>query len=714
LRKEGKMDNLLIYLFKVSIGTTLLYICYLLFFSKDTFYIRNRILLILILLLPAILPAIKIPIVSESSFATDTVESLDNILLPVASSGVNITGIATGAFDFFRLFVWIYLTISGLFLLRCVISVIVTLRIIKRGAVRNNQFPKIVITDLKLSPFSFFPYIVIPAEYDKSENYNDVLNHETAHVRQGHTFDLLLSEILIAVQWFNPFVWLIKRSIILNHEYLADHVSISRLIDIKEYQVRLLRFDTGLKAIQLAHNFNSVVKNRIIMINKKPSPRFSTMKNLIILPVVALVTYTSATPEYKYASPSVSKVIEQEHNNQAKGIVLGEDGKPLMLVTIVMRSNTPENIGVQTGSDGHFIINNLVKDATLEFSCIGYKTQILKPDFAADMVVKMVKDPNYKMSVRTSDASFYHEGSNVRIVLIQNKDAIIVIDDKITSNKGEITLNRDDIAASKLLKGVEAIDKYGEIGKNGVLEIVSKKHAAEIGLKTPELQMSSNSPGDAPTFQGKDRTFFREWVAKHTNYPAEAYQKGIEGWVSVNFTVNPDGSVSNVTSVSGDQLLSEEVIRVVKSSKWDPVKNESNAKPFDSNITLKFSSGTKSGRAPAFQVQNVDEPLNRVDEMPEYPGGENALLDFIKKNIKYPKEALTKKLEGKVIVRFIVTKEGKSEAISVLKGINPAIDAEAIRVIGLIKNWEPGKLNGKVVNVWYMIPVTFELPKPTK
>ena len=610
------MDNLLIYLFKVSIGTTLLYICYLLFFSKDTFYFRNRIMLILILLLPIILPAVKIPIVSESSFATVTNESINNILLPVPSSAANIPGIGTGAFNFIRLFVWIYISISGLFLIRCVINIIVTLRIIKRGAVRNDQFPKIVITDLKLSPFSFFPYVVIPAGFDNSENYNDVLNHETAHVRQGHTFDLLVSEVLIAVQWFNPFVWLIKRSIILNHEYLADHISIDRHKDIKEYQLRLLRINTGLKAIPLAHNFNSVVKNRIIMINKKPSPRFSTMKNLIILPVVALLTYTSATPEYKYvSSPSAPRTIAQDiAGNKAKGIVLGEDGKPLMLVTIVMRSKTPENIGVQTGSDGRFVINNLLKDATLEFTCIGYKTQILKPDFTSEMVVKMVKDPNYKGTVRTNDATFYHEGSNVRIVLIQNKDAIIVIDDKITSNKGEITLNRDDIVASKLLKGAEAIDKYGDKGKNGVLEIITKKHAAEIGLKLPEIPMSSNNPSDAPTFQG----------------------------------------------------------------------------------------------------QNADAPLNRVDEMPNYPGGEKALLDFIKSNIKYPKEALASKLEGKVIVRFIVTKKGKSEGISVIKGVNPLLDAEAIRVIGLLKNWEPGKFDGKVVNTWEMIPVTFELPKATK
>lgn len=607
------MANLLLYMIKVSIGTSLLYLCYLLFFNRDTFYMRNRIFLILVLLIPILLPAVKIPVITHDTVTTGTYESFDNLILPISSSRANLPAAAVRSFDFLKLALVIYFSISIILIIRFVISVLSTSRIIRNGSLKDARFPRVIVTDLKVSPFSFFPYVVIPADLAGNDNYKDVLSHEIAHVQQGHTFDLLLSEILIAVQWFNPLVWLVKRSMILNHEYLADHVSISNFMDVKEYQLRLLRFNPSLEAVPLAHNFNSVVKNRIIMINKKPSSRLSAMKNLVILPFVVFVTYISATPEYKYeSSPSNSRYIVQE-GNQAKGIVLGEDGKPLMLVHIVMVSNTPGHVGVQTGSDGHFLIKNLVKDATLEFSCIGYKTQVLKPDLTSDMVVKMVKDPNYKITVATMDWKAYHDGPNVRIVLNQ-KDAIIVVDDKVTSNKGEITLLRDDIAAAKMLKGTEATAKYGEKGKNGAYEIVTKKYAAETGFKIPEIPMSI------------DQTF-----------------------------------------------------------------NE-----------------------PAYQGQNADAPLNRVDEMPEYPGGEKALLDFIRNNIKYPKEALAEKIEGKVIVRFIVTKEGKSESISVLKGINPAIDAEAIRVIGLIKNWKPGKLNGKVVNVWYMIPVTFELPKSNK
>jgi hypothetical protein len=351
---------------RVSIGTTLLYLCYMLFFNKDTFYLRNRILLILILLIPVIIPAIRIPVISQNTLIANTYESFDNLILPLNSTLKNIPEPVTQSFDFLKLLFVLYFSITFIFLLRHALSISLTLRIIKRGSVKDPGFPRVVIIDQKLSPFSFFPYIVIPHDLVNSDNYNDVLNHEIAHVRQGHTLDLLLCEILTALQWFNPFIWFIRRSIIMNHEYLADQVSIGRPTDIKEYQLRLIRLSVGLDSVPIAHNFNSVVKNRIIMINKKPSSRLSIMKNLVILPVLAFVTYTSATPEYNHvSSPSVSAIIDQEHNNQAKGIVLGEDGKPLMLVTIIMRSDTPENIGVQTGSDGKFVINNLVKNSTL-------------------------------------------------------------------------------------------------------------------------------------------------------------------------------------------------------------------------------------------------------------------------------------------------------------------------------------------------------------
>jgi TonB family protein len=103
-------------------------------------------------------------------------------------------------------------------------------------------------------------------------------------------------------------------------------------------------------------------------------------------------------------------------------------------------------------------------------------------------------------------------------------------------------------------------------------------------------------------------------------------------------------------------------------------------------------------------------PFVIVEEMPLYPGGEGELLKFIQDNLKYPEEAKEQKIEGKVIIRFVVNTEGKTEGISVLKGIHPLLDAEAIRVVSLLSGWKPGMQGGKPVPVWYMVPVNFVLP----
>jgi TonB family protein len=103
------------------------------------------------------------------------------------------------------------------------------------------------------------------------------------------------------------------------------------------------------------------------------------------------------------------------------------------------------------------------------------------------------------------------------------------------------------------------------------------------------------------------------------------------------------------------------------------------------------------------------EPYSMVDEMPVFPGGDEALLKYIATNTIYPENAKTKGIQGKVLVRFCVTENGSIDKISVLQGTDPELDAEAIRVTGTLPRFKPGKLDGKAVPVWYMIPLTFTL-----
>jgi len=171
----------------------------------------------------------------------------------------------------------------------------------------------------------------------------------------------------------------------------------------------------------------------------------------------------------------------------------------------------------------------------------------------------------------------------------------------------------------------------------------------------------------------------------------------------VNFRIELNGSISNVVStITVDKILSDEVIRAVQSSpKWDPPKNPNVDEPFNSSVTLKFKLPDQVLNEAIFVV---------VEQMPTYPGGNVELMKFIKDNIKYPEEAKTGKIEGRVILKFAINTEGKAEAITVLRGVHPLLDAEAVRVISLLSGWKPGIQGGKAVNTWYSVPVTFSLP----
>jgi TonB family protein len=652
------MEKLLFDLLKVSAGTSLFYSLYLMFFRKDTFYLRNRIFLILTLVLPTLIPLLKIPVMSTMAAAP----SPDNLFAsPVFSGSVSgpIMAGSVDSFDYYRLFAAIYFTVAALLLLRIVVSVFSTYRIIKNGVVKSNQFPKIIISAKHLPPFSFFPYAVLPDEEYNGGKYNDIVDHEFAHIRQGHTFDLLLGELFIAFQWFNPFVWLIKRSIILNHEYLAARVSLRNNQSTLEYQYRLLNFQTGLKNVSLAHNFNSLIKNRIIMINKKPTRKYAILKNILILPVVAFVMYAFATPEYRYPTYSTndktfniyeSPVIFQKEVN---GIVVNEAGKPLNGVNITSTGTIGNAHGASTGSDGRFTNVNVQ---------VGTKA-----------VPPAAQRPN-------------------PIVVIDGK----ISDMKISDVRTSLGYNMGPVM---MINGKEATDKYGEKGVNGVYEITTRKKALEMGLKPPFPRLA---PQDYPTFQNQPFNTFSKWVASQVKYPAEARSGNIEGWVTVNLTVDLKGIISDVAS-SGltDKILSDEVVRVIKSSpKWEPAKNPNVDEPWRFSVTLKFK----------LPDQILDEaPFVVVQKMPDYPGGDVELLNFIKNNIRYPEKAKADGIEGKVIIRFIINPDGGVEGLTVLKSINPLLDAEALRVVSMLKGFTPGTQAGKAVYVNYQVPVNFSL-----
>ena len=128
----------------------------------------------------------------------------------------------------------------------------------------------------------------------------------------------------------------------------------------------------------------------------------------------------------------------------------------------------------------------------------------------------------------------------------------------------------------------------------------------------------------------------------------------------------------------------------------------------------KTSSNKTLNNKDAAQSKKIDENVLCyviTEQMPTYPDGDAALMAFISKNLKYPEEAIRKKIEGKVILGFVIDSTGVVKDVSVLRSLEPACDKEAIRVVKLLPRWIPGKQDGKKVNVRYTLPVIFKLPK---
>ena len=101
--------------------------------------------------------------------------------------------------------------------------------------------------------------------------------------------------------------------------------------------------------------------------------------------------------------------------------------------------------------------------------------------------------------------------------------------------------------------------------------------------------------------------------------------------------------------------------------------------------------------------------LQSLDSEPEYPGGVSGLMSFLGQNLVYPESAVQNNIQGKVLVKFVVTKEGNVANVEVIQSVDPALDAEAVRVVSLMKGFTPGILNGEKVNVWYVLPVNYKL-----
>lgn len=600
------------YLLKVNVAFVLFYAFYRLFFYKDTFFKLRRAILLAFFGLALFYPLLNIQDWVRQQEPIADVIYMYSAMLPEATAkadaaaSVDWYGWLLGSLGF--IYWGIVAFLCGRFLVQ-LSSILWLAHTSERVVIHETP---VYALRKAAGPFSFFRMVFLHPESHSDKETDEILTHECTHVSQWHSIDVILSEMMCMACWFNPFVWLLKREVRHNLEYLADNTVIQSGYDSKSYQYHLLGLAHHQSVTTLYNSFNVLhLKNRIMMMNKKRSPGIVRTKYLIFIPLVGILMLLSNIEAVARLTVRLAnEATVSSAMVTATGILVDETGQPLIGASVVVKGGKERTI---TDRKGTFSLE-VPANAILRCSYQGRESQEV---LAADM-----------------------------------------------TNNTHLSLS----------------SKSREMNEQ-VFTVVEKM----------------------PSFPGGDAELLK-YIATNIKYPKESQDNGEQGRVICSFIVGRDGSVNNPEVLRGvTPLLNEEAVRVINTMpRWNPGMQRGKAVAVKYTVPITFRL-----KSPVEEMK--EETLTVVDVMPQYPGGDRELLKFIAQSIKYPTDAQEAGVQGRVICSFVVDKKGNIVEPKIIRGIDPSLDAEALRVIGMMPRWTPGRQDGKAVRVLYTVPITFRL-----
>ena len=423
-----------------------------------------------------------------------------------------------------------------------------------RSCPKTKNCKLVCVTTKNGTPaFSFLNYVFINERMmTNKEEMDKIIEHELSHIKNKHSYDLLFIELIQIFQWFNPVLYLVKKAIKENHEFLADYDVIAGYAEPLEYGKLLIEHSTQIKSYSIAHNFSySLLKRRLMMINKVKNPIRFSFKLIWVVFALSIVVFACSGPETE-------------------------------------KENTTAPV-----TEDEMVGNNDIQP----------KTQIVE------------------------------------------------------SGKTE-----------------------------------NKQIECDIYTVVEEM----------PEYPGGTEALL-EYLRSNIVYPESAKEKNIEGRVFVNFVVAADGSVKDAKVLRGIyEDCDNEALRVVSNMPtWKPGKQDGKPVNVSYNIPINFTLGSDNKEEKVYDI---------VEVMPQYPGGQDEIFSYLVNNIKYPAAAKDAGVSGRVFVSFIVEKDGKVSSAKILRGIGSGCDEEALRVVNAMPDWEPGKNeNGEPVRVKFNLPIKFAL-----
>lgn len=524
----------LIYMLKTALCLSVFYLFYRFWLSKETFHRFNRMVLIGLILVAFVIPSLKVSqnfhlpqieqvferlnIPEEETEQEHDLQKMEQVTTTTLHTQLekersDCTILTLGNLGF------LYLGGALLLLLRYIFSIACIYRLIRNSEKKCWKGKiRLVVHQQNVAPFSWRHYIVLSRQ-DLEEYGEEIIAHEYAHIMHKHFRDLLLAEICLLFQWFNPAMWLFRKELKTVHEFEADESVLKAGIDAKKYQLLLIQKTVGTRLYSMVNSFDhSSLKKRITMMLKKKSNPWARLKYLYVLPLAAIAVAAFARPEISSELDEISAVkvndltaimkteeVKSPEKHPAKEIkVQGQvleksTNAPVVGASVIIKGTTS---GTITDLDGNFVISMPV-GATLSVSYINMKTKELT---ITEKLIGKIK--------------------SLKVYL-----------------EGEITTKTQEVVVVGYGGGEEASDEVP------VFRVVEEMPEFPGGM------------GECLKFLGKN-----------IKYPVEAQKAGVQGKVIVQFVVEKDGNIANPKVVrSIDPDLDGEAIRVISiMPKWKP------------------------------------------------------------------------------------------------------------------------------------------------
>ena len=544
------MGTFLVYILKSAACLAVFYLFYKLLMSRDTFHRFNRFALLGLLVLSSLLPLVEASVNSPAA-VQETMLTLEQLLLladiqPEGESMAAATPSATVLW--LRAALLVYLTGIVFFIVRNLCSLARLGRLIRQGKRealdsylpdRKEKNVRLVVHDHDIAPFSWMHWIVI-ARKDLEENGREILIHELAHIRNRHSWDLLLADLCIFVQWFNPAAWLLKQELQNIHEYEADETVLREGVNARNYQMLLIKKAVGTRLYSMANSFNhSSLKKRITMMLKEKSNPWARAKYLYILPLAALAITAFARPEVSAVADEISavKVIAPAVHDSIQPNVQPAVAAPssaldqmpefpggMEALNTYLRNNIryPQE-AQKAGIQGRVIIQFIVsKDGSITDAEV---VESVDPQLDAEGLRLIKNMPRWKPGMRKGQAIRVKQTLPIRFaftktsdkpensnsIFLKNgsynsslKDVILLVNGQEVSPEIFRAIDPQRIQSVTVLKDQASLAKYTtDKSKTGIIQVKLKKEDQASDINIPTIRFDSQTSKSLVIIDGK-------------------------------------------------------------------------------------------------------------------------------------------------------------------------------------------------------------------